>query len=76
MDVAVQVWTEGDDVIVTVADGGPGFVPEQATANGHLGLVGIRERAELLGRTFRVTSAPGRGTTVTARWPLERTEPG
>jgi signal transduction histidine kinase len=38
--------------------------------SGHLGLAGMRERAELLGGSFTVRSAPGGGTTIRACWPL------
>jgi signal transduction histidine kinase len=31
---------------------------------GHLGLVGAAERAELIGGRFKVVSAPGKGTTI------------
>jgi signal transduction histidine kinase len=30
----------------------------------------MRERTQMLGGTFRVESAPGRGTTVEVSWPL------
>jgi two-component system sensor histidine kinase DegS len=55
------------DVRLTVSDDGRGFAvdagnyPAQA---GALGLVGMRERAELLGADFEVESRPGEGATV------------
>jgi signal transduction histidine kinase/ligand-binding sensor domain-containing protein len=51
---------------LTVADDGRGFDPRTAPgpAAGHFGLAGMRERAAALG-SLAVTSAPGRGTTVT-----------
>jgi len=54
----------------TVADGGPGFDRGVVGAEGHLGLAGIREQAELLGGTFDVSSDAGNGTEVTVRWPM------
>jgi signal transduction histidine kinase len=36
----------------------------QAKNGKHLGLLGMRERVEMVGGTFGVESAPGRGTTV------------
>ncbi len=53
-------------VRLTVVDDGRGMDPEIARRPrpGHLGLVSMRERAELAGGTFNVTSAPGAGTSI------------
>jgi signal transduction histidine kinase len=58
-----------------VEDNGAGFDPE-AIGTGRLGLLGMRERATLLGGELHVESAPGSGTTVTARIPLAGSEAG
>ncbi len=58
------------DLIVEVSDRGPGFDPARKPAEGHLGLAGMRERAELLGGRFELESAPGVGTLVRATLPL------
>jgi signal transduction histidine kinase len=56
------------DLVVTVADDGEGIRPG---ARPGVGLGSMRERAEELGGSF-TTSVPGeRGTTITARLPLE-----
>jgi len=55
---------------VEIADGGRGFDPGAASADGHLGIEGMRERVEVLGGTFSVQSAPDRGTVVRAALPL------
>jgi signal transduction histidine kinase len=47
---------------LVIEDDGRGFDP--ATPTGRLGLVGIRERVELLGGQLRIESAPGAGTAV------------
>jgi signal transduction histidine kinase len=52
-----------------VADDGHGFDPAQAAAPGHYGIVGMRERALLLGGQFELTSAPGAGTRLAIRIP-------
>jgi signal transduction histidine kinase len=63
------------DVVVTVADDGTGFdaatTAATAEANGHFGLVGMRERAEAVGGRLVATSAPGQGTTIEATIPYE-----
>ena len=55
----------GDDrVRVSVDDNGRGFDPDAVQQGSSLGLKLIRERAEMLGGTFEVDSAVGRGTRV------------
>ncbi len=63
----------GDDAVrVVVADDGRGFEQADAgrVAGSHLGLLGMRERATLLGGRLEVRSAPGGGTVVEATVPL------
>src|SRR5688500_13440481 len=54
---------------LVIRDQGVGFDQAAGTRVG-IGLVGIDERARLVGGTARIHSAPGGGTTVTARVPL------
>ena len=42
----------------------------RAEKNKCMGLLGMRERVEMVGGRFAITSAPGKGTTVSARVPL------
>ena len=53
-----------------IADDGRGFAPEQL-AGERFGLVGLRERARLLGGRLDVESKPGQGTRIGAVVPLE-----
>jgi signal transduction histidine kinase len=57
---------------MSVRDNGSGFVPEEAAAQQgeHWGLVNMRERVARVGGKMSVTSAIGRGTTVTAVLPV------
>ncbi len=60
-------------VRMEVSDDGRSFpVAEvlQAKNPRRLGLVGMRERVEMVGGTFEIVSQPGRGTTVSATVPL------
>lgn len=56
-----------------IEDNGVGFVPDSVMpATDHdrgLGLVGMKERAELLGGSFDIESSPGSGTTIYVRVP-------
>lgn len=63
----VSIELDPSSVIVTVRDDGSGFEPS-APAGG-FGLLGMRERAELLGGALHVASGIGEGTTVTATLP-------
>lgn len=56
---------------VRVADDGGGFVlpGDDALVEGHWGLQGMRERAELIGGTLTVLSALDSGTAITVRIP-------
>lgn len=54
----------GDRVKVVIEDDGVGFVPDRVERSEHLGLLGMRERAEALDGTLTVESAAAAGTTV------------
>jgi signal transduction histidine kinase len=75
-DQRVTLNTRDGHLQVEVADGGKGFDPQAAIAEGRLGLTGMRERVEILGGTFSVQSAPGRGTVMRASLPMSPLETG
>lgn len=55
-----------------ITDNGQGFVADGMSAmknNGRLGLLGMRERVEIIGGTFCIESAPGKHTTVIVEIP-------
>ncbi len=54
----------GATVTAIVEDDGVGCDPVRAMHEGRLGLLGMRERAEMLGGTLTIESAPSRGMTV------------
>jgi signal transduction histidine kinase len=69
----VEVSAEGGELLVVVEDDGRGFdlqAVQQREGRPHWGLLGILERAELLGGRARIDSAPGAGTRVEVRIPL------
>ncbi len=50
--------------MVMVEDNGIGFGSDAEQKPGHLGLIGMQERAEMLGGKLTIESRPGQGTTV------------
>jgi PAS domain S-box-containing protein len=68
VDVAIE--HRDSELTVSVRDDGVGFLPEDSRKPNSYGLLGLRERAALLGGEARVTSAPGRGTHVEVRFPF------
>jgi two-component system sensor histidine kinase UhpB len=65
--VALGVEADDEGVELRVSDDGRGFDP--AVRGSGLGLVGMAERARLVGGDLDVRSAPGGGTTITMRVP-------
>jgi len=78
-DVEVALRLRGQTLTLSVRDNGRGFSPRTRGSDGidqtqcH-GLVGMRERAKLLGGRLQVSSAPGQGTRILARVPIRSEE--
>jgi signal transduction histidine kinase len=76
----VRMRREGETLFLEVADDGVGFNVEEVQASyserGSLGLVNLRERAELAGGTLQLLSAAGKGTRVQVRIPLQPSSTG
>ncbi|MCA9678972.1 MAG: sensor histidine kinase, partial [Myxococcales bacterium] len=70
----IRIAVDDGAYLLEVRDDGIGFDPD-AVGAGHFGLLGLRERAAILGGTVAVVSAPGRGTQVTVRLPADATPP-
>jgi signal transduction histidine kinase len=69
--VYVELAVDGSHVSLTVRDNGRGVTEDELAAPGSLGLLGMRERAVLLGGDFLVRGEPGKGSVVIARVPLD-----
>jgi signal transduction histidine kinase len=75
----VLISVANGDVMLRVADDGPGFGGEHALARleaeGHLGLAGMRERISALGGEVRIQSKPGAGVVIDIRVPISEGGP-
>ncbi len=77
--VEVNIQKAPDGICMQVKDDGKSFQVERTLhANGgkRLGLLGMRERLEMVGGKFHVESAPGQGTTITAQIPFGKIQGG
>jgi signal transduction histidine kinase len=62
--VTVHLHADGQRIELIVTDNGQGFAPDNLADQGGIGLSSMRERAERLGGTLELASAPGEGTRV------------
>jgi signal transduction histidine kinase len=67
--VEVRLAETGGQVVLEVKDNGRGISEAEIHNTKSIGLLGIRERAALLGGTLRIEGGRGKGTTLTARIP-------
>lgn len=72
--VEVVLQKERGRLVLLIHDNGQGFDQADASLSKSLGLMGMRERAAILGGQVNISSAPGKGTTVTAWIPLPSPE--
>ena len=67
----VELRAASGEIQLTVNDQGVGFDRQNAVNRHGLGLVSMQERTHLVGGEFSIQSEAGRGTTISARVPLE-----
>jgi signal transduction histidine kinase len=75
-ELVVEMTFGVSEVVLSISDNGMGFtLPkdlEVLSDGNHYGLVGMHERAELIGGTLEVLSMPGKGTRVTVSIPIQQ----
>ena len=69
-NVLVRLARRGDVLVLTVHDDGVGFDVDAVAPGGRLGLVTMRERAEIMGAAFTISSRRRRGTEIRVAVPL------
>lgn len=65
---SIELYASGDELVLAVEDDGVGFRPAERTDG--TGLLGMRERAALVGGRVEIESEPGAGTSVRLTIPL------
>jgi signal transduction histidine kinase len=71
--VDVSIEKRPDSICLKIKDDGKSFQVDRvlhAKRNKRLGLLGMRERVEMVGGSFSIESAPGKGTTICAHIPV------
>jgi signal transduction histidine kinase len=66
--VRVSLLEAGEDLVLAVADDGKGFSESELSES--LGILGMKERAQVCGGSLDIASSPGKGTVITVRVPL------
>jgi signal transduction histidine kinase len=72
----LTIETDSDTLRMTVQDTGVGFEPRALKESTRLGILGMRERVELLNGQFDLTSSPGGGTRMSVVIPLRSDDRG
>lgn len=68
--VRVSLASRNDHLELEIQDDGQGFDPGKAGETGHYGLLGMRERARMLGGTLQIDSEAGQGTRIRFTVPI------
>ncbi|MFC2049925.1 PAS domain S-box protein [Chloroflexota bacterium] len=74
-DINIKVKSDSNSVKMTITDNGKGFSTPRLTGDlareGKLGVLGMEERARLIGGKIQIKSEPGKGTIVIAKVPIQ-----
>lgn len=74
-NVEVNVRMMDKSILVTIQDDGTGF-DESSIPSGHYGILGIKERVQLVNGSFEIQSENGKGTTLKIEVPLPASHSG
>jgi PAS domain S-box-containing protein len=73
--VKIIVESSSSNMRMVITDNGKGFLTSRLTGNlakeGKLGILGMEERARLIGGNIQIKSVPGKGTIVIAKVPIQ-----
>ncbi|MGE5107875.1 MAG: sensor histidine kinase, partial [Sphingobacteriales bacterium] len=65
---------ENNKILMNINDNGKGFIPGNIKNNETLGILGMRERALILGGKYIIQSEPGEGTMVKVIIPIDNSD--
>jgi PAS domain S-box-containing protein len=70
--IEVSMREENGEFVLTISDNGRGIREHEKSGRRSLGILGMRERALLIGADFEITGIEGEGTKITLRMPIGR----
>ena len=70
-EVEIEIQLLDDALLLTVQDNGVGFAEHSIYREGSHGLMGMRERAYMLGGQFQIGKSPSGGASIAIRLPLQ-----
>lgn len=68
--VEIAIKAEGGEFILTISDNGRGITEDEKTGSRSLGILGMQERAHLIGAAIIISGTAAKGTVITLRVPL------
>ncbi len=71
-EVSVELKEEQDQLVMTIKDDGKGFDLKRVAERKTLGILGMKERSEMMGGRYEIRSHPGEGTTVVVSVPVSK----
>jgi signal transduction histidine kinase len=74
--VNIIIEEEDGEFVLEVKDNGRGIAEDEKAGPRSLGLIGMRERAHLVGGRIEITGIEGKGTALVLRVPISRQSPG
>jgi PAS domain S-box-containing protein len=69
--VNVKLQAEAGRLYLSIRDDGKGFLPQNIENKKTLGILGMKERVQIIQGDYTISSVPGKGTTVQVSVPLE-----
>jgi signal transduction histidine kinase len=61
---------DGGELVLSISDNGRGITEDEKSGQHSLGLLGMRERAHLIGGKISISGIKGRGTVIVVRVPI------
>ena len=68
VDIAIKA--EAAEFVLTIRDNGKGITEAEKSGSGSLGILGMQERANLVGGAITIAGIKGKGTVITVRVPI------